>query len=402
MQPVLTNIKIIDLTQYVAGPYCTKLLADYGADVIKIEKSSGGDGARKIGPYYHDEIDIEKSVLFLHLNTNKKGITLNLKTATGVKIFKQLISDADILIENFTPRVMPALGLDYETLTRVNPRLVMCSISNFGQTGPYRDYKASELVLFAMGLHMYHEGEPDRQPLKFPGYKAQYLAGTYAATVALAALFGAKSSGSGQHIDISIMECMMAPPEGAAWLMAEAFSHLGMGRAGHRREGAFPQGIYPCKDGYIFIYGIIPFFWPRIVTWMGMPELLNDSRFATPEARTLHHGDFDAIFIPWTLEHTRDEIFHSAQANRIPATPVYTINELIEDPQFRSRNSFVEIEHPIIGVAKYPNLPFKLPQVPSEFQLPAPSLGQHNIEIYCGRLGYSREDVQKLRERGVI
>ena len=402
MQQALTDLTVLDLTHYVAGPYCTKLLADYGAEVIKIEKPGEGDGARRLGPFHGDHPHPEKSGLFLHLNTNKKGITLNLKTATGVKIFRELLKDADILVESFSPRVMPRLGLDYHVLGKSNPGLVMTSISNFGQTGPYRDYRATELVSFAMGVHMYGEGEPDREPLRFPGHKSQYLAGTNAAAVTMGAYFGSKATGVGQHVDVSIMECMVAPPEGAGTLMMYAFSGIQATRQGHRREGAFPFGVYRCKDGYIFVYGTVGFFWPRIAAWMGMPELVEDERFATPLAKREHHGDFDAIFLPWLLERTRDELFHSAQAQRLPVTPVYTMDEVLEDAQFNARGSFQEIDHPVIGRATYPGLPFKLPETPSTPQQPAPTLGEHNYEVYCQRLGYSRQDLVRLRETNVI
>jgi len=297
---------------------------------------------------------------------------------------------------------MHGLGLDYASLQKINPRLVMTSISNFGQTGPYRDYKATELILFAMGLHMYHEGEPDREPLRFPGYKAQYLAGTHAATATMGAFFGVKNTGKGQHIDVSIMECMTAPPEGAAWLMAEAFSGLNIKRAGYRREGAYPLNAYPCKDGYVFVYGTVTFFWPRIAAWMGMPELLDDPRFATPVERREHQSDFDAIFLPWIMEQTQQEAFHSGQAHRLPVTPVNTMDKVIEDAQFKARKSFTEIEHPVTGKAVYPNIPFKLPETPSQPQQPAPMLGQYNSEIYCEQLGYSKQDLIRMRETGVI
>ena len=402
MQQALSDLKVLDLTHYIAGPYCTKLLADYGAEVIKIEKPGEGDGVRKMGPFYEDDPHPEKSALFLHLNTNKRGITLNLKTTTGVKLFKELVKDVDILVENFEPRVMPNLGLECKTLEAINPRLVMTSISNFGQTGPYRDYKATELVSFAMGLHMFHEGEPDQEPLKFPGYKTQYLAGTHAATATMGAFFGSKSSGVGQHVDVSIMECLISPPEGASWLMGYAFSGNEGGRGGHRREGAYPWGVYACKDGYVFVYGIVRFFWPRIAAWMGMPELVEDPRFATPLARREHHGDFDAILMPWLLERTQQEVFHSAQAHRLPVTPVYTMDEVLKDAQFNARDFFVEVEHPTVGKVTYPEVPFKLPETPSRSQQPAPLLGQHNHAVYCERLGYTDEDLVRLRERGVI
>jgi CoA:oxalate CoA-transferase len=402
MEQALTGVRVIDLTHYIAGPCCTKLFADFGADVIKIEKPGCGDGTRKMGPFKDDDPHPEKSGLFLHLNTNKKGITLNLKTGTGVRIFKDLVKEADILVENFEPRVLPDLGLDYKVLEDINPGLVKTSISNFGRTGPYRDYKATELILFAMGPHMFSEGEPDREPLKFPGYKSQYLAGTYAAATTMGALFGASASGMGQEVDISIMECLSAPPEGAGKLMVYEFSDEELKREGARKEGYYPYGYYPCKDGMILIYGFLPAFWPRIAAWMDMPELLEDQRFIDPVARPEHHGDFEAILYEWLAERTQQDLIRSAQAERIPVSPVYRINEVMEDPQFNARDAFAEIDHPIAGKSTYPGIPFKLPETASVPQKPAPMLGQHNGEIYCDYLGYSPDDLIRMRERNII
>ncbi len=402
MQQALSDLKVLDLTHYIAGPYCTKLLADYGAEVIKIEKPGEGDSARKMGPFFGDDPHPEKSGLFLHLNTNKKGITLNLKTTTGVKIFKELVKEVNILVENFEPRVMPSLGLEYETLEDINPRLVMTSISNFGQTGPYRDYKATEITIFGMGPHMITEGAADREPLRFPGYKAQYLAGTHAAAATMGAFFGSKSTGIGQQVDVSIQECLCSPPEGAGRLMSYAFFGDDQVRTGHRREGMYPFGYFRCKDGIVLVYGYLPAFWPRIAKWMGMPELLEDPRFTDPTLRPQHHGDFDAILIPWLLERTQQEVVRLAQAQGLPVTPVYLINEVLKDPQYTARGFFVEVEHPVVGKVTYPGVPFRLPETPSRSQRPAPLLGQHNHEVYCERLGYTDEDLVRLRERGVI
>jgi len=271
MEGALSDVKVLDLTHYVAGPYCTKLLADYGAEVVKVERPLVGDGARRMGPFHGDDPHPEKSGLFLHLNTNKKGITLNLKCRGGIRIFKELVRDSDILVESFTPRVMPGLGLDYRVLEDINPGLVKTSVSNFGQTGPYRDYKATEIVLFAMGPHMITDGEPDQPPLRYPGYKSQYLAGTHAATATMGALFSSLSTGEGQEVDVSIMECLSGLPEGAAKLMAHAFSGADGVRGGYRPEGTYPLGYYPCKDGVIHVFAFTPAQWPRVLKWMDMP-----------------------------------------------------------------------------------------------------------------------------------
>ncbi|MFC1868936.1 CaiB/BaiF CoA transferase family protein, partial [Thermodesulfobacteriota bacterium] len=202
MEQPLSGVKILDLTGYIAGPYCTKLLADYGADVIKVENPDGGDPARKLGPFFNDEPHPEKSGLFLYLNTNKRGITLNLETETGRRIFNELAEHADILVESFSPRVMPSLGLGYENMGKINPGLVMTSISDFGQTGPYRDFKGSELIYQGYGGPMYLTGTDEGGPLKRGGNIIQYQVGSVAAVATMVAFYGAEMTGRGDHVDI--------------------------------------------------------------------------------------------------------------------------------------------------------------------------------------------------------
>jgi crotonobetainyl-CoA:carnitine CoA-transferase CaiB-like acyl-CoA transferase len=400
MQQALSGVTVLDLTHYVAGPYCTKLLADYGAEVLKIERPGIGDGARRLGipPEAPDSV---LSPLFLNLNTNKKSITLDLKTDAGKAVLSRLIRESDILVESFSPGVMARVGFDYAAVAKINPAIVMTSVSNFGQTGPYRDYRATELVSFGLGVHMFQEGEPDREPLKFPGYKPFYLAGTYAAAVTLGTFLGSSVTGEGEYIDVSIMECQLSPPEGACFLMNYAFSGVAAGRQGHRREWAYPFGVYACKDGHVFIYGIVAFFWPRFVEWLGMPELLTDPRFSTPLARREHHADFDAVFLPWLMEKTVAEAFHSAQAHRIPCTPVNAIADMLADPQLAARSYFTQVNHPDGSLHNYPGLPFRLPETPTALQQAAPALGQHNDEV-CGRLGFSPEEILRMRREGAI
>jgi len=208
-EQALSDVKVLDLTWHISGPYCTKLFADYGADVIKVERPGEGDPARGTGPFFQDDPHPEKSGLFLHLNTNKKSITLNLKSETGKRILKELVKDVDILVESFSPRVMPSLGLDYEVLEKVNPNLVMTSISNFGQTGPYQDFKMSELILSGMGGDMYSCGLPDREPVKMGANIVQYQVGTMAATATVFAFYAARYQGVGQHVDVSMMETQL-------------------------------------------------------------------------------------------------------------------------------------------------------------------------------------------------
>ncbi|UCC60962.1 MAG: CoA transferase [Dehalococcoidia bacterium] len=401
----LSDIKVIDLTWHIAGPYCTKLLADYGAEVIKVEKPGVGDPARRVGPFYKDDPHPEKSGLFLHLNTNKKGITLNLKTATGKKIIQELVKDADILIENFRPRVMPDLGLDYQSLEQLNPSLLMVSISSFGQTGPYCDFRATEIVEYAMGGEMCSTGIAGREPLKLGGNVGQYQAGTVAAVSTMGALYAARSRGLGQHIDISIMETQAGSTDRRAiYLLGYACAGVLTTRWPPPREAVrmliMPQGVYPCKDGFINTLSL-PQWWPRYLEAMKMPELKDDPRFQnifSAEAGM----EFDAIWYSWLADHTREELFKRFLKAQIASAPVNSPADILNNVHLQERGYFAEIEHPETGKIAYPGAPFKLTESPWQIRNPAPLLGQHNEEIYCDRLGYSREELVKLRESGTI
>ncbi len=403
MEQVLSDVKVLDLTWYIAGPYCTKLLADYGADVIKIERPGTGDPARKMGPFLNDEPHPEKSGLFLHLNTNKRGITLNLKTETGKKIFKDLVKKADILVESFSPRVMPSLGLSYETLEKINPKLVMTSISNFGQQGPYRDFKASELIFQGFGSYMYLVGTADREPSKKAGNVIQYQIGSTAAVATMVAFYGAQQRSFGDHVDVNGIREEITSIDGKRTMMT-AYQYTGhvYGRA----KSSSP-GIRLCKDGYVFIVGFGSvtggLFFPALARMLELspeqkeelnkPEVMNDP---------VKQGEFDEeIMTPWLLEHTMSEIVEKAQAAGVMATPYNTPGGLLKDPHFRERNYWKEIEHPEAGKLTYPGAPIKMGIGGWQIRRPAPLLGQHNREVY-GDLGYDKEDLIQLRQTGII
>ncbi len=404
MEQLLSDVKVLDLSQYIAGPYCTKLLADYGADVVKVEKPGEGDGARRMGPFVGSVPHPEKSGLFLHLNTNKRSITLNLKSHTGKKIFKELLKGVDILVESFSPRVMPSLGLGYGTLERVNPKLVMTSISNFGQTGPYRDFKASEIIISGMGHVMHTRGEPEREPVKMAGNLMQYQSGVMAAVATVIALLSSGLHGVGQQVDISIMETQISSIDRRIYLVGHQYNPTEVSlRASYGVGMGFPYGNYPCKDGYFGITGDARLdYWARVVAMLAMPELLEDPRFCTVEAQAKpeNYEAFLQIFLPWCMERTKEEIVRLGQANRALVAPANNAEDLVNDPHMKARGSFVVIDHPMTGKVKYPGAPFR---AGSSFQVrrPAPLLGQHNEEVY-EQLGYSKEDMVKMREVGVI
>ena len=405
LEQALSGVKVLDLTWQIAGPYCTKLLADYGADVIKVERPGKGDPTRAMGPFFKDDPNPEKSGLFLHLNTNKKGITLNLKSATGKKILKQLIADSDILVESFSPHVMPSLGLDYQTLEKVNPRLVMVSISSFGQTGPYRDFKASEIVEYAMGGEMCSTGIAGREPLKLGGNVIQYQAGTVAAVATMGALYAAEGQGIGQHVDISIMETQAGSADRRImYILSYIMAGVTTTRWPPPREAVrmliMPQGIYPCEDGFVNTLSL-PQWWSRYIEALGMPELKDDPRFQNVYSAEAGM-EFDAIWYSWLADHNKQELFDIFLKSKIAAAPVNSPEDLLKYTQLKAREYFVEVDHPETGKVTYPGAPFKMSETSWKIRQPAPLLGQHNEEIYCRLLGYTREEKVKLREGGII
>jgi crotonobetainyl-CoA:carnitine CoA-transferase CaiB-like acyl-CoA transferase len=405
LEQALSGVKVLDLTWHITGPYCTKLLADYGAYVIKLERPGKGDPTRSTGPFFKDDPNPEKSGPFLHLNTNKNGITLNLKTATGKKIFKELVKKVDMLVESFRPRVMPSLGLDYPTLKKINPKLVMVSISSFGQTGPYRDFKASEIVEYAMGGEMYSSGIASREPLKLGGNVIQYQAGTVAAVATMGAFYAAEFQEIGQHVDISIMETQAGTADRRImYLLSYIMAGVITTRWPPPREAVrmliMPQGVYPCRDGFVNTLSL-PQWWPRYIEALGMPELKDDPRFQNIYSAEAGM-EFDAIWYSWLADHDKQELFDIFLKSKIASAPLNSPEDLVKNPHLKEREYFVEIDHPETGEVTYPGAPFKMSESPWKIRYPAPLLGQHNKEIYCDLLGYTKEELVKLREGGII
>jgi len=395
-------MRVLDLTHHIAGPYCTKLLADYGADVIKVERPGEGDGARRAGPFPEDIPDPEKSGLFLYLNTNKKGVTLNLKTETGVGILRRLVEESDILVENFSPRVMPKLGLDYQTLKKVKPQLVMTSVSNFGQTGPRRDWKATEVTFNAMSGLMNKRGDPDREPLKLALNVHQYFAGEVACLVTMATAIRNTATGSGEYIDVSILETVVSNINNG--LFSYDISGEKGSRTTARNYDRYPFGGFPAADGFVAIQGTgrADAWMPRLCNLIGKPEFIDDPRLSTTEGQTELADEFNALLYAWLASHTKQEIFDKAAEVRYPMAPAYDTEELVNNPHYQERGFFVDIDHPRAGKLTYPGAPFRMSEAGYANRMPAPLLGQHNREVYCELLGYPEYDLSTLRRCGVI
>ncbi len=380
----LEGVMILDLSEGIAGPYCSRLLGGYGADVIKVEKPGDGDESRRIGPFPKDIPHPEKSALFLHLNTNKKGVTLNLETAAGRKILHSLVKKADILVESFKPGQMSEWGLDFERLEKINPRLVMTSVTPFGQTGPYRHYKSSSAVLDALGGHTFIQGDPEREPLRYPDGAAEYSAGMFASVAVMGALYDSAETGKGQYIDISVLDCL----PGLDAFRTVKWTHAGVveQRTGGR-YGGWPGKVYPCRDGYIGLCGVGPM--GNLISMysvMQIPELL-DPKYETHMQRDEHLEELDGIVQPWLMEHDRYEIFHALQEVRVQAGVCNSAEDLLKDPGHEARNFWVEIEHPETGKLKYPGEPVRMSETKWQAGR-APMLGEHNEQVYQEELDF--------------
>jgi crotonobetainyl-CoA:carnitine CoA-transferase CaiB-like acyl-CoA transferase len=381
MSHALSGLRVLDLTHHIAGPYCTKLLADCGADVIKIEPP-GGEIGRRLGPFANDEPGLERSGLFLSLNSGKRGVVLDLRSDSGRAAFESLARDADLVVESFRPGVLGRFGLSYERLAELNPRLVVLSISNFGQTGPYRDFEASDLTLYAIGAEIHSVGSPEREPLKQHGTSMLYQSGAIAAGAALAAVRAAERDGAGQWVDVAITETHTA---GVDRRSETLIGYQFTGRTTTRMGGQgtlLPGGVYPCRDGY-FEFDVQIRDWSQVLAMLGEPEALKDPRYFDPATRnTPELADrFRAVVLEWLQDHTMVEAWEIGQASGVPCGPLFTIENLLADPHLRERDSWGHVEHPVLGRVTTPGPPFRLGASPWLGSRPAPLLGQHTEEI---------------------
>ena len=397
----LSHLKVLELCNFVCGPYCTKLLADLGAEVIKIEPPAIGDEARRRSPFPNDLPNHEASGLLLYLNTNKLGITLDLNSTTGQSIFRELVKQTDILIEDNPPKIMTEMGLTYTELNKLNPRLVMTSITPFGQTGPYRDYKAYELNSFHAGGEGYmmpiESIYPTREPVKGGGLVGDCMCALSASLATLAAAYRLSETSEGQHVDVSKQEVLMT----MVGLEVAMYTYSKTVRTRHKRK-AMLSTPKECRDGYIMISAFGDRDWQTFARFIGKDSWAEEERFSTPMKRWENSDEIDQYVEEWAKRQKNQELFHRLEANALAASPVNTSEDLLNSPQLESRGFFVEIDHPKAGKLKYPSVSYHLSSTPCNTWCPAPLLGQHNELVYCGRLGYSKQDLTKLAEAGDI
>jgi crotonobetainyl-CoA:carnitine CoA-transferase CaiB-like acyl-CoA transferase len=393
----LDGYVVLDLTTGVAGPYCTKLLADYGAEVIKLEPPAG-DPARREGPFSEDDPAAEAGALFLYLNTNKKSVTLDVLTASGAEVFRKLLPAAHLLVSDVHPDDLAFAGIGWDELHALNPRLAMLSLSYFGESGPYASWEATNLTAFATGGQMAMTGDADREPLKPGGYQADYQLGLNGFTAAVTALFDAEMAGEGQYCEVAAMECMASTLEVSLPTAAFTGRDFWVGRRGNIMSSMV--GIYPAADGYIGVHAM-PRNWRALVETMDMPELADDPRFASGQARLQNEDELRATVYAWAVSHSKKEVYERAGKLRGPVAFVHDMQDLVDSPHVRERGYLQQVEHPAAGTLTYPRGPFVMSETPSRPGR-APLLGEHTAAILGDRAGLDADALAILRAAGVI
>jgi crotonobetainyl-CoA:carnitine CoA-transferase CaiB-like acyl-CoA transferase len=394
---VLEGLRVLELGSRVAAPYCAKLLADLGADVVKVEPPGTGDPARRLGPFPGDVPHPERSGLFLYLNTSKRSVTLDLETRAGRELLRRLIARADLLIEDRAAGELERLELDYPRLEAQNPLLVVASVTPFGATGPYRDYRSYALNLYhASGQTWFsyaQEDEEERPAPKAGGYVAEYDAGLTAALGAMAAVLGRATTGRGQHVEVSKQEALMC------------LERVDIGRF---TNDPTPMpfrgsvgGMMRAKDGYFIITPVEKHQWQGLIRAMGNPDWAQADWCQDELGRQQHRDEIRSRIEAWSMGLTRDEIYHRLQAEGTPVGPVRDAAEVEAWEQAQARGFFRELDHPEAGPQLYPTAPHQS-HVMRWAGRPAPLLGQHNEEVYRGELGLAPQELARLAAAGVI
>jgi crotonobetainyl-CoA:carnitine CoA-transferase CaiB-like acyl-CoA transferase len=402
MAGALASLKIVEIGEMASAPYASKLMADMGAEVIKVERPGAGDRARVRGPFPGGQSHPEKSGLFLYLNTNKLGVTLDIARPEGFEILEKLVAQADVLIHNVWPPEMDRAGLSFERLRQVNPRLVMTSITPYGVTGPYRNLRAEELTVWSAGgvcvLNGAGPDHPELPPLKTFGNQAGFQGGVHGAVATMGAVMAQLRDGEGQHVDVSCQEAIASQLE----LTFEYWPYMKMIATRLGKKPIQPLEAMECKDGWIYLCCVEEHQWKAFVDLMGNPDWAGEEIFSD---RLKRGENWEALVIfleEYVKEQTVIELYKKAQSRRIPFAPVSTMGDLLNSEHLQARGFFVEIAQPMAGTHKYPGAPLKYGATPWEIRRPAPTLGQHNEEIFGQRLGLTSARLNELKRTGVI
>jgi len=398
MSRALQGVRIVDMTHNQAGPACTQILAFLGADVIKLEEPKGGDVARQ---NLRDKPDTD-SLFFLILNANKRSLTLNLKTDEGKALFKKVIAQSDVLVENFGPGALDRLGLGYAVLAKLNPRLIYATIKGFGTYGPYSNFKSFEPIAQAMGGAMCVTGFPENPPTYvFPAI-GDSGTGMHMAIGILAALQQRNATGRGQHVEVSMQDAVVNLVR-VSLRDHQRYGHVPP-RVGNQLGRNVPGTTYPCAPGgandYVYIYAQ-PQMWPAVARTMGKPELAEDARFKTAEGRWENRAALDQTIAAWTRQRTKHEVLRLMGEAGVPCGACLDTGEVLADPHLKARDMIVDLEYPTRGSYKTVGCPIKLSDSPAELRRP-PQLGEHTDALLSALCGVDPEDLKRLHDSGVV
>lgn len=391
----LEHLNVLDFTRVLAGPFASMLLADMGAEVIKIEAREKGDDARAIGPFVKDE-----SLYFMSLNRGKKSITLDLKTEEGKAIIKDLVKNTDILLENFRAGVMDRLGLGYDVLKEINPRLIYVACTGFGQTGPYRGNPSYDIIMQGLGGLMSITGKEGEGPL-CAGASFGDLGGALYSTIgALTAVVARQETGKGQFVDIGMLDCQVSLLENAVTRCLN--TGVIPKPIGNRHPSITPFTSFRAQDGFIILAIGNDAQWARFCTYIDRPEWITNPRFSTNAARTENNAELKFSMAPILGKRTMQDWIDNLTEIGIPISRINNIGEVVTDPQVLSRNMIIETEHPSSGKVRMPGVAIKLSDTPGSVERPAPTLGQHTEEILMEKLGMTAAEVEELRRKNII
>lgn len=401
MEQALSDITVLDLGQVIAMPYCTMLLADLGARVIKIESREQGQERLSLGiKRIRDGVE-ERVPVHQYRERNKLAVTLNLKHPQGVELFKELAARADVVAENFSVGTMDRLGIGYDVLKAINPRLIFASVTAFGQYGPYAHWRGYDILAQAISGYMSITGFPDQPPTRSGQSISDYYAGMLCAFSIVSALHYRNRTGKGQRIDIALLDSLITALDN----LGERYTVGGeiLTRKGNISFAGSSSGVYPTTDGYVAIAaGSSNLVWRRFCQIIGKPELADDPKFASTAARRSYQSETAAIIEGWTSQRTKAEVVSILAEGGVPAAPVNNVAEMVDDPQVQARDMFVEHKHPLYGPVKITGTPLKLSETPGRVKHLAPLPGEHNEEIFVGLLGHSPEELVRWQEQGVI
>ena len=395
MKRCLEGIKVLELSHYIAAPYCCQLLADMGAEIIKIERPNEGEVYRTYFPRINGE-----SLYYVAYNRNKRSVSLDIQTEKGKELLRKLVAKSDVVVENMRPGMLARMGFGYEDLKKINSRIVMTSLSGFGQYGPYKDRQGIDMMIQAMGGLVNVTGFPDGPPVRPGPTIADHTTAIYGALGTMFALFHRERTGEGQFVDVALLDSVFSLLENYPILYLLQGTEVQ--RAGNGRSLTAPSGAYQAKDGYVYITAMADNLFQRMMKLSGHPEMAADIKYADPLSRKQNEQELHRVIGEWVEKRTIAEAMSELDAAGIPNGPVNSVGQITTDPQIKARDMVWEVEHPAIGKLPMIGNPIKLSLTPGDTRMAPPMLGQHNEEVFLNFLNLSKEELEQLKQEKII